>query len=627
MDSRRERSRSSGGTFRKAWKTLIHLPRDLGRVIRRKLRPARETGPLVCGKDYPSWIAAQEALSRAEAAALRRRAESLALDGGPLISVLMPVYNPPLPFLAAAIDSVQRQVYPKWELCIADDASTNPAVRSLLASRAAADPRIKVVFRQTNGHIAAASNSALDLVSGSYVALLDHDDELATTALYWVAEALHATPDAAIVYSDEDKVDAQGVRSMPYFKCDFNYDLFLAHNMVSHLGVYRTALVRELGGFRVGYEGSQDYDLALRVIERIPPAQIVHVPRVLYHWRTFPGSTAQATDEKPYAFEAAKRAIADHLQRRGVVADVLEAPECRGMQRIRYRLPESAPRVLIVIPTRDRLDLLAHCCESILTKSTYANYRICVVDNGSVEPRTLEYLSRLRGAGHAVLRDDARFNYSRLNNRAVRELGRDARFVCLLNNDTEVVSPAWLEELVGHAIQPGVGCAGARLWYPDGRIQHAGVVMGLLTCAGHAHRFAPRGDPGYMGRAALQQSFSAVTGACLLVSRAIYDAVGGLDETLPVAFNDIDFCLRVRAAGHRNVWTPYAELVHHESMSRGLEDTPEKLARARVEVAKLRERWKDVMENDPCYSPHLTLDAEDFSRATVSRVPRVRAAS
>lgn len=624
MDRRRERSGSSEGIIR-AWKAFVHLPRDLGRVIRRKVRPPPSHEPIPMG-DYASWIAAHEVLSKDEAAALRRRAERLARDGGPLLSVLMPVFNPPLPFLAAAIDSVQRQVYPKWELCIADDASTNPAVRALLAARAADDPRIKVVFRETNGHISAASNSALDLVEGSHVALLDHDDELAPTALYWVAETLRASPDAALVYSDEDKVDEQGERSTPYFKCDFNYDLFLAHNMVSHLGVYRTALVRELGGFRVGYEGSQDYDLALRVIDRVPPAQVVHVPRVLYHWRTFPGSTAQAGDEKPYAFEAAKRAIADHLRRRGVVADVLESPECRGMQRVRYHLPEPAPRVLVVIPTRDRLDLLQPCVESISKKSTYRNYRICVVDNGSVEPRTLEYLSALRAKGHDVVRDDAPFNYSRLNNRAVREAGRDADFVCLLNNDTEVLSPGWLDELVGHAVQPGVGCVGARLWYPDGRIQHAGVVMGLLTCAGHVHRFVPRGDPGYMGRAALQQSFSAVTAACLLVSRATYDEVGGLDETLAIAFNDIDFCLRVRQAGRRNVWTPYAELVHYESVSRGFEDTPEKRARFGAELTKMRERWKHIMVNDPCYSPHLTLDAEDFSRARVSRLPRHRAA-
>jgi GT2 family glycosyltransferase len=303
-----------------------------------------------------------------------------------------------------------------------------------------------------------------------------------------------------------------------------------------------------------------------------------------------------------------------------VAAEVLEAPECRGMQRIRYRLPAAAPRVLVVIPTRDRVDLLAPCIDSISTKSTYPSYRICVVDNGSVEPETLDYLARLRDAGHAVLRDDSPFNYSRLNNRAVRELGRDVDFVCLLNNDTEVLAPAWLEELVGHAIQPGVGCVGARLWYPDGRIQHAGVVMGLLTCAAHAHRLTPKGDPGYMGRAALQQSFSAVTAACLLVSRPLYDEVGGLDEELAVAFNDVDFCLRVREAGYRNVWTPYAELVHHESLSRGLEDTPEKRARSRAEVARMQKRWKALIENDPCYSPNLTLDTEDFTLAATSRV-------
>jgi GT2 family glycosyltransferase len=618
-----ERPRSPqtpGSRLLAAWRRVAHLPRDVVRSVRRRL--GRPTGGALEWHDYASWIRAREALSLDEAAALRRRSDWLAAHGGPRFSVLLPIRDPSPVLLARAIDSVVRQVYPAWELCVAD-ASGDPAIGALIASRAAAEPRLKVSLLEPTTGRAAAANAALALASGDRVALLEATSELAGWALHWMAEALHAAPDAALAYSDEDTIDPAGERSLPYFKCAFNYDLLLCHDLVSRLAVYPAALVREIGGLRDGCEGAEEYDLALRATERANPEQIVHVPRVLYHARAAAAPTARRAEEAARGREGARRAVRAHLARRGVAAEVLEAPECRGMQRVRYRVPDPPPLVLVVVPTRDRLDLLVPCLESIRTRTTYPSYRICVVDNGSVEPGTLEYLGRLRSEGHEVLRDDAPFNYSRLNNRAVREVGQDADFVCLLNNDTEVLSPDWLDELVGHAVQPGVGCVGARLWYPDGRLQHGGVVLGLCGCAGHAHRFATRGDRGYMGRAALQQSFSAVTAACLLVSCRLYDEVGGLDEAMAVSFNDVDFCLKVRAAGRRNVWTPYAELVHHESVSRGIEDSSERRERAAEEAAIVRKRWRELLDDDPCYSPHLTLEAEDFSPAPSARGPRL----
>lgn len=539
----------------------------------------------------------------------------------PLISVIMPTYNSCPMLLQAAIDSVRRQVYADWELCIADDASDSSEVHALLARHAAQDERIRWLQRPVNGHISAASNSALTLAQGEFVALLDHDDLLHPLALWFMAEAIDSHPDAGLVFSDEDKLDAQGNRCDPYFKCQYNPELMLAQNMVSHLGCYRRELVARVGGFREGLEGSQDYDLALRVIEQLEPRQIVHVPRVLYHWRIIPGSTAQAVEEKPYAQVAARRAVAEHLQRRGIEAEVLPCPEAPHLNRVRLARPEPLPLVTIVIPTRDRAELLQVCVDSILRKSSYANYEIVVVDNGSTEPATQALFERLRAEGVSILADDRPFNYSALNNRAAASARGE--LLCLMNNDIEVLTPDWLEEMVSFARLPDIGAVGARLWYPDDTLQHAGVIVGMGGVAGHPHLNLPRGQTGYFGRAVLHQSFSAVTAACLVVRKAVFDEVGGLDETLAVAFNDVDFCLRLRAAGYRNVWTPAAEMIHHESASRGAEDTPAKQRRFFAEVAAMEARWADLIHDDPAYSPNLSLRSGDFELAQPPRVPPV----
>ncbi|MDD2466581.1 MAG: glycosyltransferase [Desulfobulbus sp.] len=566
--------------------------------------------------DYEEWVRRYDTLDDNA----RQRITDLiaAFPREPKISVLMPVYDPPLNFLDAAIWSVRKQLYPHWELCIADDASKNQAVRDLLNKHAKEDERIKVVCRTTNGHISAASNSALELATGEFVALLDHDDLLTEHALFWIAQTTLGSPDVGLIYSDEDKIDESGKRYHPYFKCELNPELLLAQNMICHLGVYRRDLLETTGRFRTGFEGAQDYDLALRVIERLAPEQIKHIPRVLYHWRAIAGSTALASSEKNYAAEAGRKAVTQHLQRRGLQAEVCPAPDAPTMNRVRFALPSPAPLVTIIIPTRDRADLLATCINSILTLSTYPALEIVIVDNGSVQPETAKFFTSLPPDQIKIIRDDLPFNFSRLNNLGAQKARGE--ILCLMNNDIEVLSPDWLEEMVSFACRPEVGCVGARMWYPDGRLQHGGVLLGVGRVAGHSHKYLSKGHPGYFCRANLHQNLSAVTAACLTIRRSVYQQVGGLDETFAVAFNDVDFCLRVREAGYRNVWTPYAEMIHHESVTRGAEDTPEKQARFRGEVRKMQERWGKALLNDPAYSPNLTLDHEDFSLAWPPRV-------
>lgn len=567
------------------------------------------------GNDYRDWVARYDSISDADRVYIRAAIERM--KQRPCISVLLPTYNPKAEWLEEAIQSVRSQLYPHWELCIADDASTEPHVRAILQRHAQEEARIKLVIRERNGHISAATNSALALATGDYVALLDHDDTLAEHALFWVAEAINREPEAGLIYSDEDKLDKQGRRFAPYFKCDWNYDLFLSHNLVTHLAVYRTVLVREIGGCREGYEGAQDYDLALRVVEMLRSTQIVHIPRVLYHWRSHAASTSVSHGAKPYAVLAGEKAINDHLARTGANARVEALSE--SQYRVRYVLPNPAPRVTLIIPTRNGLALIRQCVNSIVEKTDYPNYEILIVDNGSDDPEVLAYFEALKNDGRVrVLRDVSPFNFSALNNRAVALA--DGELVGLVNNDIEVITPDWLTEMVSIALQPGVGAVGARLWYPNDTLQHGGVVL-VGGVAGHSHKGLPKGMPGYARRAELLQSFSAVTAACLVIRKAIYQEAGGLDEdNLKVAFNDVDFCLKVRELGYRNVWTPYAELYHHESATRGYEETPEKQLRFAQEAIYMKERWGDLLLNDPAYSPNLTLDREDFSYAWPPRL-------
>lgn len=575
---------------------------------------------------YEHWVREFDTPTAATLDALRARAA--ALRDAPLISVLMPVFNPAECWLDRAIASVRAQVYPHWELCIADDASTLPHVRAVLERHAREEPRIKLCFRPENGHISAASNSALALATGATCALFDHDDELAPHALYCVAETLLAHPDAELIYSDEDKIDETGLRFDPHFKPAWNPDLLTSQNYVSHLATLRTATVRALGGFRPGFEGAQDWDLFLRVTAQARADRIHHVPRVLYHWRAVEGSTAMQLQEKDYAVQAARRALEEHFARRGEPATLHLITGTHW--HVRRPRPSPAPLVTLVIPTRNGRELLATCLESILAKTDYPNFEILLADNDSDDPALFAYYEELKArlpGRFEVLPCPGPFNYAAINNRAVRHAHGD--LIGLLNNDLEATHPEWLDELVAHAVRPDIGCVGTRLLYPDGHVQHAGVITGLGGVAGHAFKGYTRDEPGTpQFRPHLAHNVSAVTAACLLVRREVYLRARGLDESgLAVAFNDVDFCLKVQALGLRNLYTPFAELVHHESASRGAEDTPEKIRRFQAEIDVVKARWGEQLLHDPAYNPNLTLDAEDFGLAYPPRVAPLGASS
>ncbi|GAB3483154.1 glycosyltransferase [Polaromonas eurypsychrophila] len=560
---------------------------------------------------YEDWIECIEKPSLPTAEQVNLNIINLSIK--PVISVVMPVFNTDEQYLSLCIDSVIAQTYPHWELCIADDASPKPHVRRLLEAYAAKDARIRVVFRKENGHISHASNSALEIAHGEFVALLDHDDALPDYALYFIALAINANPDAQFFYSDEDKLDQNGARFEPNFKSDWNPDLFYSQNYVSHLGVYRRELLNRINGFRPGVEGSQDQDLLLRCLPHVRHDQIIHVPRVLYHWRMVEGSTALASGEKSYTMNAGVKALQDYFLTVNPRISV-EPGQVPNTYRVRWPLPESPPLVSLLIPTRDRRALTETCVRSIIDRSTYTNYEILILDNGSVESETLEFFEQIQKEDRRVrvLRYDCPFNYSAINNFGV--LHARGVVIGLVNNDIEVISPEWLTEMLSHAIRPDIGCVGAKLYYSNDTLQHGGVVCGIGGVAGHSHKYFARSNTGYFSRLFLTQTMSAVTAACLLVRRDVYEKVGGLDETnLKIAFNDVDFCLKVREAGYRNLWTPYAELYHYESISRGIEDTLAKQERFGGEVEFMQKKWGDLLKIDPYYSPNLTKDREDFS--------------
>ena len=568
--------------------------------------------------DYDTWIKYYDTLSWRDRRKIRAHIRSFPKQ--PLISVLMPVYNPKPDHLYRALRSVRGQLYPHWQLCIVDDASTERHVRPILARFARIDRRITLRFREANGGIASASNDALSFATGEWIALMDDDDELARTALYFVVHEINKHRDTHLIYSDEDKLDITGRRINPHFKSDWNWQLFLAQNFVSHLGVFASALIKSLG-FRSGFEGSQDYDLILRCVERLAPQQIRHIPRILYHWRMSEKSAALNLHAKPQARAGAIKAVQEHLDRKGIAASVTRSGVA-DFQRIRYHLPNEKPNVSIIIPTRDGLEMLRPCLQSIVEKTTYPSFDILVIDNASKDPETLRYFEQLsRESRIRVLRQNEEFNYGRLNNFGVANT--QSEFVALLNNDLTVISPDWLEEMVSQGIQSGVGAVGTRLLFLDNRIQHAGVIVGAGGggVADHAHKSLPRDNYGYFARAILAQELSAVTAACMLVRRSIYLETGGFEEEhLKVAFNDVDFCLRLARRGYRIVYTPYAEFYHHESASRGLEDNVNKHRRFSAEVDYIKQKWGESLSFDPYYNPNLSLGRELF---TLSFPPRL----
>ena len=614
------RLRTSAQVLRGDPGVVLRLPRFVWRTLKEGPRASldrlrRLSDPLRFSVDYEAWLA-EFGTTDLEKEAMQAWAVALAEPAQ--IAVLMPVFNPKPEWLQAAIASVQAQLYPHWQLCIADDCSTDPRIRPLLEAAMAADSRIQVVFRQRNGHICASSNSALELVQAPWLALLDHDDLLPDDALIWVAQAIQAHPEARLFYSDEDKINPNGKRLDPYFKGDWNPVLIESQNFFCHLGVYSTDLVRQVGGFREGLEGAQDHDLVLRCSEMLRRDQIVHIRRVLYHWRIHSESTSSGVNAKSYSIRSAECAISEHLQRSALAFEQMSWSQV-GF-RAKLALPDPAPRVSVIIPTRNGIEVLGPCLTSLLECTSYPDFEVLVVDNGSDEPSTLTLLAELEQKGLVhVLHDPRPFNYSALNNSAVQHTSGD--FICLLNNDIEVIDPGWLEELVVQALRPGVGAVGAKLLYPDRTIQHGGVVLGIGGVAGHVHHRCPEDHPGYFSLAQLTQEIAAVTAACLLVKRCHYEAVDGLNEDqLKVAFNDVDFCLKLRELGLQNIYAPAAKLIHHESVSRGNDLTGEKAKRFAAEVAWMQQRWGEELLHDPAYNPNLCLDHPHYR---LSRPPRL----
>ncbi|WP_063548354.1 glycosyltransferase family 2 protein [Burkholderia territorii] len=569
--------------------------------------------------DYKRWIGEFDTITASQRQWMSDRMSEF--DRQPLISILVPAYDTPAELLREMIESVRQQTYSNWELCICNDASVAPHVRVILEEYVQADARVKVVHRRENGHICVASNDALALASGEFIALLDHDDRLAEHALFMVALYLHRYPNARMLFSDEDKLTANGERIEPYFKGEWDPFLMLGQNAFSHLGVFETALVREVGAFRIGFEGSQDHDLALRCAEHVRRDAIVHIPHVLYHWRSTEQSTAMSVAAKPYVRAAAMRAVQEHLSRTGRDATVEPLVAHSSMLRVCFKVPNPAPTVSIIIPTRDCPALLARCIDTLCAKTRYPRYEILIVDNGTVDPAALALLARYsRLNGVTVIRDESPFNYSALNNQAAERA--TGTLLCLLNNDIEITDGDWLEVLVGYAMQSDVGAVGAALWYPDETLQHGGVVLAGKSVAGHMHHRVGRNEFGYFGRAKLAHEVAAVSAACLVVRADRYRQVGGLNaDDLKVAYNDVDLCLRLRQAGYRNVYVPYANLCHHESASRGSDVVGERAQRLENEAAFMRRVWGAALENDASYNPNLAIDDGRFF--TLAFPPRI----
>lgn len=546
------------------------------------------------GDRYRRWIAKNEDASGGDAAldpeAMRRR-----------FSVVIAFADPDLSLFKECLRSVAAQSYTNHEICLSGAAPGGGEVSRFLRSMDEKNENVRILLAEEGASVSKLMNDAAALGEGEYIVFLDPEDRLAADALLEINRIIETHPGAALIYSDEDMIDGDGARHSPRFKPAWSPDLLRSCNYIGHLTCVKRSVFEEAGGFREGYEGAHLHDLLLRVSEAAGKDRIERVSKVLYHRR----NRAGAMPENP---EQAGKAIRSQLERLGLRGRV--TPE-RGVLRVRYD-PEKTPLVSIIILTRDRADLLSACVESVLGKTDYGNFEIVIVDNGSTEAATFDLLEKFEKKSHIrIVRDDSPFNFSRLNNIAAEQARGD--HLCFLNNDIEVIGANWLAEMTSHSARAGVGCVGAKLRYPNGQIQHAGIVTGLGGISGHAHKYFPRDAAGYLGRLRAVQNVSAVTAACLVVDRALFERVGRFREELPLAYNDVDLCLRVREEGLFNVWTPYAELYHHESLSRGREDTPEKKERLARESELMRELWGVTLVDDPFYSPNLSLEREDFA--------------
>lgn len=528
----------------------------------------------------------------------RTKARRIKLKYKPLISVLIPVYNVEGKYLRECLDSILAQTYENFEICIVDDASTKKETIDVLR-RYENNKKIKVHFRKKNGHISRATNDALKMASGEFVALMDNDDVIPKNALYEVAKILNQDKKIDMIYTDEDKINIDGRRCDPNFKSDWAPDSLLSSNYISHLGVLRKSIMDDIGGFRVGYEGAQDYDLYLRFTEKTD--RICHIPKVLYHWRMIPGSTSMENGSKSYALERGKKAIEDALRRRKISGIVRIAEGCPYYY-IEYAI-KSKPKVSIIIPTRDLADITRKCLQSIYEKTKYKNYEVVVVNNNSEKEETFALFDEYKKAhdNFKIIDANFEFNYAKINNLAVK--GASGDYLILLNNDVEVITPKWIEILLGYAKQKHIGAVGAKLIYPDDTVQHGGVILGLGV-ASHAYVDVPRDAIVWGGRLSVPYNYSAMTAACMMVEKTKWEEVNGMEEKLKVAYNDVDFCLKLLEKGYYNVFVPMVELYHYESKSRGKDNTSEKKKRFDFEQDYMRKKWKKRIDNDEFYNPN-----------------------
>lgn len=529
----------------------------------------------------------------------------------PLISVVVPAYRTPTVFLREMMESLEAQTYQNWELCIANASPEDKEMARVLKEYQEKDPRIQVKNLEQNLGIAENTNAAMDMAHGAFTGLLDHDDLLAPQALYRMVEALNTEAEEPdVFYSDEDKVTMDlSEHFQPHFKPDFNLDLLRSNNYITHFFVVRTELLKKIGGFRKEFDGAQDYDFIFRCVENAK--KICHIPEILYHWRTHQASTADNPASKMYAFDAGKRAIEAHLERQGVKGIVSHTKDL-GFYQVEYPV-QGNPLVSILIPNKDQKESLKKCLDSVFTKTTYTNYEVIIIENNSQEKETWEYYEELkqRECVKVITWKDG-FNYSAINNFGVQEA--KGEYLLFLNNDVEVINPRWMEEMVGNCQRKEVGIVGAKLYYPDDTIQHAGTIIGIGGIAGHAFLNLPRSRSGYLHKASLQMNLSAVTAACMMMKREVFEQIGGFEEKLTVAFNDVDLCLRCVQAGYLVVYHPRVELYHYESKSRGTEDNEEKVRRFQGEIEFMRTRWIDLLKKgDPYYNKNLTLSKWNYS--------------
>lgn len=525
----------------------------------------------------------------------------------PLISIIIPLYNTPLHFLRELMDSLVKQSYKKIEICLADG-STSPEVGRFIQKKYGKDSRVRYKKLKKNRGISENTNEALAMASGEYIMLSDHDDIVTRDAVYEIVKAINKNPQTVdIVYTDEDKITMEGKNYFePNFKPDFSWDYLRSSNYICHIFVVRKSIMDKIGGFRSKYDGAQDFDLILRCCEQAK--DILHVPKVLYHWRSHPASTAENPESKMYAYEAGKKALEKHYERTGIAADV-SMTKIFGRYRTTYHL-QKEDLISVIIPNKDHIDDLKLCLDSMYERTSYKNFEVIIVENNSTEKETFVYYEQIqmkyKNLRMITWKDE--FNYAAINNYAVKEA--NGNYLLFLNNDVEILSENWMEEMLGYCQREDVGAVGARLYFPDDTIQHAGVIIGMGGIAGHIFSGTPRVEYGYQARLVSAQNLSAVTAACMMVKKSVFDAVDGFDETYKVAFNDVDLCMKIRTLNKLIVYTPYAELYHYESKSRGSEDTIEKQSRFIGEVKNFENKWGDILEKgDPYYNPNMSLES------------------